>query len=142
MAWMIPYAKLTLYHLGHPRQGPQIRGKTGGQRALQQDVGQLFPLLPAQAGGPPRMRFPFQRLQAALIQGLLPATDRRRGSAYQTPYFAHPFAFSEELGRKQTPCFQFFRTSFRSHGHPPLKIGSDSRELLWPEMFLSKNEVQ
>jgi hypothetical protein len=115
MAWMVVNPKLLGDDCRNSHTSPKIVVVAGLQRSGYENVQQLPFLNDVQSGLGPWMRFGFQCLHAAYLQGSLPTVYRRLGSPNNFHYFADCPAIQQELSCKPTASFQLGCASLRSH---------------------------
>ena len=92
--------------LGHPGQGPQIRGVPLGRGPLQEEVQQPRSLSGGQTRRPAGGRFRPERIRASGLDLGLPSADGCWRAADFPGHFPHPEAIFEERDGPAAPGFQ------------------------------------
>jgi hypothetical protein len=115
MTGMIRHAKLSLNHLRHSGERPQVCGIARCLGSPQKDLFQFLLLPRRQPSCTSWMRFGAQHLQSPFLQILLPSRNRRRRGLDQTGHLSNSPTLQEQPACHHTTCFQSLRTSFWSH---------------------------
>lgn len=92
--------------LGHPGQGPQIRGEPVGRGPFKEQIQQPRSLSGCQARRPAGRRFGSERIRASGLDLGLPTADGCGRATYLPGHFPHPEAIFDELDGPAAPGFQ------------------------------------
>jgi hypothetical protein len=119
MMHVIAHPEAPVDELGHPRTGPQVRGKAGRLRSLQEQRLEPLPVL--------RREFPWSsgcrpgphRFATALAGRGLPASYAAAVHTHAPRDLDRHPSFVQQRERLQTSALQFLATSSRSHVSPP-----------------------
>jgi hypothetical protein len=115
MTRMVPYLEMTLNHLHHTLECPQLCVEAFCTGTYQQDLLQSRSLPLGQPGSTPRMGFALQRINPSRIERLLPPVHRRGRGLNDPRHFPNALAFFQQSASDPPPHFQFCCTTLGSH---------------------------
>ena len=115
MPRVVLHAEVLLYHLGDPRQRPEVRGVSVVTGSLQQQLGQPPKVLPRQLGLAARMGLANQGGVPALVISLLPPGHRPIVGPNHPSDLGWPVPLLQQLHGPPPSPLQLDRCSWGSH---------------------------